>query len=133
MGSTTYEQQVGTGILDQLAHAPVGAGVHLLGAMVKATDFQTLKARPDGDGDFVSSPGIGFRFRGSRKWTGVEIFLDRATDTYSMRFYKFGRATVFITGEWMHDVHAGDLERIFREQTGLFTHLQTVGRPCGGA
>ena len=127
MASTTYEERVANIILDQLAHAPVGAGENRLRAMVKATDVTNLIAHPNDKEVFVSSPGVGFRFRGSKDWNGIEIFLDRAADTYTMRFYRMqlenGKGTVLTTGEWMHDVYAEDLERIFQEQTGLDTHL----------
>ena len=130
MVSATYEERVGTIILDQLAHAPTGAGENRLRVMVKATEIVTLIAHPDTDlaGEvFARSPGVGFRFRGSKDWNGIEIYLDLASDTYTLRFYRrqpenrFG--TVLTTGEWMHDVYAEDLGRIFRDETGLDTHL----------
>ena len=127
MKSATYEISVGGTIFDQLASTSGGAGLGRLRAMLGATDFRVLKVGvlhhkiPEG------IVGIGFRFKGCKKWNGIEIYLDRATDTYFMRFYKMqverGRGTVLTAGEWVYGVYAEDLERIFRNETGLDTHL----------
>ena len=127
MASATYEERVGTTILDQLAHAAGGAGENRLRAMVKATDVVTRIASATSEVVTPRSPGVGFRFRGSKDWNGIEIFLNRVSDTYSLRFYRMklevGVGTVLTLGKWMHHVYAEDLELIFREQTGLDTHL----------
>ena len=127
MASAPHGEVVGDTILDQLAATSGGAGENRLRAMVKAPDVTNLMSSINDEVPAPRSPGVGFRFRGSKDWNGIEIFLDRAADTHTMRFYRMqlenGKGTVLTTGEWMHDVYAEDLERIFQEQTGLDTHL----------
>ena len=130
MASATYEESVGTTILDQLTCANGGAGECRLRAMVGARDITTLIA-----GELTSeevptgSPGIGFRFRGCNKWehwNGVEIFYDRDPDEYVARFYRMnlesGVGTVLTTGEWER-YYAAELCAMFTRYTGLDTHL----------
>ena len=76
----------GATILDQLAGTSGGAGQNRLRAMVKATDFEALVASATSEVVPPRSPGVGFRFRGSKNWNGIEIFLDEDSDTYTLRF-----------------------------------------------
>ena len=127
MASAPHGEVVGDTILDQLAATSGGAGENRLRAMVKATDVTNLMSSINDEVPAPRSPGVGFRFRGSKTWNGIQIYLDAGSDTYSLRFYRMkletGVGTVLTTGEWMRDVYAEDLERIFLEQTGLATHL----------
>ena len=120
-------ERIGTTILDQLARTSGGAGENRLRAMVGATNIQTLISRATDTWLPPRSPGVGFRFRGSKEWNGIEIYLDQGNDTYSIRFYRMrlegGAGTVLTLGEWMDDIYADDLEGLFRDETGLDIHL----------
>ena len=87
MISATYQQQVGTTILDQLARTTDGSGFHRLQAMVGAMDIKTLQASDTSEVVPPLSFGAGFRFKGSKAWNGIEIFLNLGDDSYSLRFY----------------------------------------------
>ena len=126
---TTAEQreQVGTTILDQLASTSGGAGENRLRAMMDATDFKTCVAGAFTSDDVLQgSPGVAFRFRGCKKWNGIEIFLDEGNDTYNLRFYRMqleDAGTVLTLNKWMKDIYADDLASLFTDNTGLDTHL----------
>ena len=126
---TTAEQrkQVGTTILDQLASTTGGAGENRLRAMMEATDFKTCVAGAFTSDDVLQgSPGIGFRFRGCKKWNGIEIFLDEGNDTYNLRFYRMqleDAGTVLTLGDWITGIPAKALSVTFTYNTGLDTHL----------
>ena len=126
---TTAEQrkQVGTAILDQLASTSGGGGEDRLRAMVDGSDFKTCVAGAFTSDDVLhGSPGIGFRFRGCKKWNGIEIFLDEGNDTYNLRFYRMqleDAGTVLTLSKWMNDIYADDLASLFTDNTGLDTHL----------
>ena len=91
-----------------------------------ASNICTLIASASSEEVPPSSPGVGFRFRGSKAWNGIEIYLASGDDSYSLRFYKMNlesAGTVLTLGEWMHGIYASELEDIFRGATGLNTHL----------
>ena len=127
MTTAEYRERVGTTILDQLACTSGGAGQSRLRAMMKATDIKTLVAGELNSEEVpAGSPGVGFRFSGSKAWNGIEIYLNRENDIYSLRFYRMqleNAGTVLTLGEWVHSSYAGELESTFRGATGLDTHL----------
>lgn len=65
-----------------------------------------------------------FRFRGSRKLNWCKISLN-ALDLYDVEFCQIGRAPKFVTKNHvrLENVYASDLQRLFTEVTGLYTHL----------
>ena len=121
-------ERIGTTILDQLARTSGGAGENRLRAMVGARNIQTLVG-----GEFTinpvppHSPGVGFRFKGCKKWNGIEIFLDEGNDAYILRFYRMrlecGADTVLTLGDWVTNVYAEALPVTFTYNTGLFIRL----------
>ena len=122
MASATYQESVGTTILDQLARTSGGAGEGRLRAMMKAANIVTLIASDPHDAVPPGSPGVGFRFRGCKNWNGVEIFLDEGRDQYILRFYKIQLGGAALTlGPWIDDIYASELAINFRERTGLDT------------
>ena len=121
-------ESVGTTILDQLAFTSGGAGENRLRAMLGATNFTTLIAGVTSDKSVPPrSPGVGFRFKGCRKWNGIEIYLDQAEDSYIIRFYrsnlKGGAGPILTLGPWIDDIYASELPVNFLERTGLDTYL----------
>ena len=124
---TIAEQRdlIGTTILDQLARTSGGAGENRLRAMMAATHIVTLVGR-EFEIDPVS-PGVGFRFKGCKKWNGIEIFLDEGKDAYILRFYRMrlegGAGTVLTLGDWVTNVYAEALPVTFTYNTGLDTRL----------
>ena len=77
----------------------------------------TYDGVPDG------SPGVGFRFKGSKDWNRVEIFLDEGRAQYILRVYRMQleptKGTVLTLGPWIDDIYASELYINFRERTGL--------------
>ena len=106
--------EVATTILDQLSLAPPGEGRGRLTAMVGAWLFA------EGE-DYTA-----FQFKGSRKWKGVVIEL-QPDDTYEMRFWRLS-PTKGVLDKTMTGLHAGDLEGVFKSETGLDTHLGAGSR-----
>ena len=103
------KNEVSSTILDQLSLAPPGEGRGRLTAMVGAWLFA------EGE-DYTA-----FQFKGSRKWKGVVIEL-QPDDTYEMRFWRLS-PTKGLLDKTMTGLHAGDLEGVFKSETGLDTHL----------
>ena len=127
MASATHHESVGSTILDQLACTSGGAGEGRLRAMLGATDIVTLISSATSKDVPPRSPGVGFRFRGCKDWNGVEIFLDKGSDQYILRFYRMrlegGVGTVLTLGSWIDDIYASELPINFLDRTGLDTHL----------
>ena len=129
MTTATRREFVGKTILDQLASTSGGAGENRLRAMVDARDFKTCIASPTSKPAPPGSFGIRFRFRDSKKWNGIEIFLDQDSDTYILRFYRMqleDAGTVLTLGEWVTGVPAQALSVTFTYNTGLDTHLNVL-------
>ena len=86
---------------------PVSTGSRRL---VGAMDIKTLQASDTSEVVPPLSFGAGFRFKGSKAWNGIEIFLNLGDDSYSLRFYRMKleakAGTVLTLGEWMHGVYA---------------------------
>ena len=128
MASATYEESVGIRILDQLTCANGGAGKGRLRAKLGARNITILIAGgfTNEESPLPRSPGIGFRFRGCKKWNGIEIYLDRGAHNYTLRFYQMNwtvlAGPMLTLGEWMKDIYADDLSRVFTDATGLDTH-----------
>ena len=126
MTTPEYREGVGTIILDQLARTSGGAGEGRLRAMVAATSITTLVAGASIEVVPQHSIGVGFRFSGCKKWNGIEIYLDRGWDDCVARFYRMNlesAGTVLTLGQWVPGITAEGLAVIFREETGLDTHL----------
>ena len=126
MTSTT--PGVGMTILDQLARSGDRVGAGMLRAMVGATHIVALEAGSTNEKSVpLGSVGVGFKFRGCRKWNGIEVYLDGGSDSYILRFYRMnlkgGVGAVPTLGEWMSEIYAEDLATVFTKETGLDTRL----------
>ena len=65
---------------------------------------------------------VGFRIgKNARGINHVEIVLD-ASDTYTMQFMKI-RGGWFVRAAVIEDVYATELQRVFTEETGMYTRL----------
>ena len=96
-------------MLDQLARAPEGStqGMARLRMMLDADKFVILKGG-----------GVRFNFKGCRDFNGLQIRLN-GNDLYDMFFFRMNP----IRMREEVDVDAASLSDVFKEVTGLDTHL----------
>jgi hypothetical protein len=71
----------------------------------------------------LGTPNLAFKFQGSRTFTHCKIVLD-AMDTYTVTFYKISPRTADIkTVKEYTGIYNDMLQSIFKQTTGLNTHL----------
>jgi len=65
------------------------------------------------------------RFKGSKKANHLQVIYVYGTDTYHMVFKKIGNAPKYKIVEVakFDDVYCDDLQSIFEDTTGLYTHM----------
>lgn len=82
--------------------------------------FSTMTGARNFVGDKTS---LSFRLpRAKDGVNSVKITLYLALDLYTMEFYRI-RGHAFTTVETVNQVFAEDLQKVFTEHTGLYTHL----------
>lgn len=120
MGYTNAEvRQIADTAFQHLAQAPtIQRATGQLSAMLGSKHF--TYGQKDENGNVFAQ----LDFKGCRKANTCQVELDRASDTYTLRFYKLNRKTYQCPEvKTMEGLYAEDLRRFFESFTGLYVKL----------